>query len=225
MATYTQGGHLNIVFPWADGNLYDFWCTHFPETTQLSRGHELSRWVSAQTLGLADALLSIHHLDIDEYNVECLSDHDQSKTHGRHGDIKPENILWFRDSTGNTVYGILKISDLGSADFHSTGSKSVGVSNMYAFTETYKAPEFDMEARVSPRYDIWSFGCLLMQFVIWYLDGAVGVKSFSEKRLLESNRAIRADDFFNVYSDENKMTTRAKPSVREVRQSNELQQC
>ena len=39
--------------------------------------------------------------------------------HGRHGDIKPENIIWFRD---DEPYGTLKIADFGTAELgsHST---------------------------------------------------------------------------------------------------------
>ena len=39
--------------------------------------------------------------------------------HGRHGDIKPENIIWFRD---DELYGTLKIADFGTAELgsHST---------------------------------------------------------------------------------------------------------
>jgi serine/threonine protein kinase len=176
--------------------------------------------MSRQIVGLAKALHSIHHLNVDESNVEELSAHDRLKTHGRHGDLKPENILWFKEHEANPkdsrAYGILKVSDLGSADFHGPLSKSVRISNMNGFTDTYKAPEFDMGARVSPRYDIWSLGCVLMQFIVWYLDGAIGVAEFSERRKWESDRAIRADDFFNIYSDKNTITTRAKPSVLEV---------
>ena len=169
-----------------------------------------------QITGLAEALHRIHNLHIDEAEVNELSIHDRRQVHGRHGDVKPENILWFTNKDTNDLHGTLKISDLGSSDFHGPESKSVGVSAMGGFTTTYKAPEFDISSRVSPLYDIWSFGCVLMQFIIWYLDGAKGIIRFRDVRSAESNLRIPADDFFNFYSGENVLKTKAKACVKKV---------
>ncbi|KAH6625486.1 kinase-like domain-containing protein [Boeremia exigua] len=222
LATYTKDNNLYIMFPWADSNLFDFWCKHFPEVHQLPRGAGLARWVAKQMLGLAEALKNIHNLQIGEHEVQTLSPTARQQTHGRHGDIKPENVLWFKESETSGVddflNSTLKISDLGSADFHSLGSRSVGLSTTHGgFTATYKAPEFDMRARVSPLYDIWSFGCVLMQFVIWYLDGRAGVERFGNLRTAESHQRIRTDEFFNFYQTAggSRLTSKAKPSVRE----------
>ncbi|KAJ4367806.1 hypothetical protein N0V86_009642 [Didymella sp. IMI 355093] len=125
------------------------------------------------------------------------------KDHGRHGDIKPANILWFRKDPNDSnphSKGILKISDFGFADFHGPKSKSNVPSNdIMGLTDGYRAPELDVTKRVSPRYDIWSFGCVLLEFMVWrMLEGEDGVEGFSVQRKEESTAIIQEDNFFNL---------------------------
>ena len=221
LATYTHNDQLHLVFPWADGDLHDFWFKHFPRTAQPKRTPQLARWLSRQFLGLATALQGIHNSDVDESSLHSLSHRVRQQRHGRHGDIKPENILWFKgDAAIEGSYGTLKICDLGSADFHGPESKSVRASAIHEFTSTYRAPEFDAIRRVSPQYDIWSFGCVLLQFMVWYLDGWQGVEKFTERRSKEgeSNRIIVLDNFFNIIINKGETwAVQAKQSVRDVR--------
>ncbi|KAF1850801.1 kinase-like protein, partial [Cucurbitaria berberidis CBS 394.84] len=200
LATYTHRKHLHLVFPYATGDLHNFWYDHFPKPTEALRNHRFVRWMSKQLVGIAQALHTIHHCDVQEF-VTDHSSIDAAKTHGRHGDLKPENILWFpHESSGSEedFFGVLKISDFGFAEFHSPLSLSVEASGVGGITPTYKAPEFDMN-RISPKYDIWSLGCIILQFVVWYLRGWDGVERFSKTRMDESNRLDHPDDFFNFY--------------------------
>ncbi|CAO2653797.1 Nn.00g032080.m01.CDS01 [Neocucurbitaria sp. VM-36] len=218
LATYTHRKHLHLIFPYATGDLHNFWYDHYPGPTAPVRDHKFVRWMSGQLLGLAQALHKIHHCDVHNFVVAHHASIDAAKTHGRHGDLKPENILWFRhesDGSGDDSFGVLKISDFGFAEFHSPISLSVETSGVGGITPTYKAPEFDMN-RISPKYDIWSFGCILLQFVVWYLNGWEGVENFSNRRMNESNRLDHPDDFFNFYvSDEQLLVTEAKPALRQ----------
>jgi serine/threonine protein kinase len=176
--------------------------------------------LSQQFLGLATALQGIHNSDVDESSLHSLSPRARQQRHGRHGDIKPENILWFKhDAAAEDPYGTLKICDMGSADFHGPDSKSVRVSTMHEFTGTYRAPEFDAFRSVSPQYDIWSFGCVLLQFMVWYLDGWQGVERFTERRSKEgvSDKVFFLDNFFNNISKGGTWAVQAKQSVRDVR--------
>ena len=220
LATYTHRDQLHLVFPWADGDLHDFWYKHFPGTARPKRTPELAQWLSRQFLGLATALQGIHNSDVDESSLHSLSPRVRQQRHGRHGDIKPENILWFKDddTASEDSFGTLKICDLGSADFHGPDSKSVRVSDMHEFTGTYRAPEFDAIRRISPQYDIWSFGCVLLQFMVWYLEGWHGVDRFTERRSNEgvSNRLIFLDNFFNNIYKGDTWAVQAKQSVRDV---------
>ncbi|KAI4957255.1 hypothetical protein J4E86_005729 [Alternaria arbusti] len=199
LATFTQRGHLSMIFPWADGNLLEFWQTHYPEVSGLPRNADLAEWMTGQLLGLAKAIRCIHHSEVEE--IASYDAPDRSKTHGRHGDIKPENMLWFKCSCGGSHshrQGKIVISDLGSTEFHATRSKTIPAEAAGGFTHTYRAPEFDKTKRVAPKADIWSFGCVVLQFLVWYVRGWDGVSSFAQARSDDSNLNFHADHFFNL---------------------------
>ncbi|KAH7091634.1 kinase-like domain-containing protein [Paraphoma chrysanthemicola] len=200
LVTYRYDNRFHMVFPWADGNLKDLWETSFPNIHLGSRSPGLVKWIAAQVVGLARALSLIHFCPIENSNVQGLPPEDKEKPHGRHGDLKPENILWFRSEQGPHVdgEGTLKIADFGFADFHSKHSKSnIRRSDVDGITPTYRAPEYDVSRRVSPQYDIWSFGCILLEFVVWYMRGWQGVDQFSKDRVADHKGTSIASDLFH----------------------------
>ncbi|KAF2106152.1 kinase-like domain-containing protein [Lophiotrema nucula] len=149
------------IFPWADGgNLWEYWrnSDHKPRTP------DLAVWTIRQMLGLARALEALHERN-------C-----------RHGDLKPENILRFNASTDP----ILVIGDVGVSRFH---TKDTFLRNEQtktaATTPSYQAPEVDGAANKarSRTYDIWSFGCIALEFAIWYLWDFNSVTSFQQARV------------------------------------------
>jgi hypothetical protein len=224
LVTYQHKDHLHLVFPWADGNLQDFWKTEYPEPHSPARDRHLAKWVAQQCLGLALGLKAIHHncVDRSQAKEQDLPFDASQKRHGRHGDFKPENILWFAQNgtrSPNNVSGVLKVSDFGFADFHASLSKSdIPRDRLRGMTPTYRAPEWDVTEKVSPAYDIWCFGCVLLEFVEWYLRGWQGVKAFEEKRIKDSRHVLihyREDNFFNfTTSGEAVRQAVAKESVR-----------
>lgn len=103
-----------MLFRWANGNLREFWESD-PSPEQ---SHSQVRWMLAQLCGIADGLRNIH----GKIPSSKLSTNE--KTAGRHGDIKPENILWLRHDGSNNTH--LLISDFGLTRFHSHESQSEG---------------------------------------------------------------------------------------------------
>ncbi|KAI0016099.1 hypothetical protein F4780DRAFT_760866 [Xylariomycetidae sp. FL0641] len=104
---------------------------------------------------------------------------------GRHGDIKPENILVYKDPTDED--GILKISDFGASQMNSRLSRSKQQSQL-AFSLTWRAPEIDVEDSVMRRsMDIWSLGGVYMSFVTWLLGGYPLIEMFSMLRAAEDS--------------------------------------
>ncbi|CAG7556534.1 unnamed protein product, partial [Fusarium equiseti] len=121
-----------------------------------------------------------------------------SQSYGRHGDIKPENILWFRNGP-NTDIGVLEIADFGLTRFHNRRSRSnispVGMGN----SPTYRAPEFDMpDGLLSRSYDIWALGCVYLEFLTWYFMGWKGVMEFSTLREYKRNHLEADDAYFEL---------------------------
>jgi hypothetical protein len=233
LATYTYHDRFHLIFPWAaGGNLRDFWEALNARADHENRSAATMQWMSSQILGLAQALQKIHCLPIENVETEGSSTNKRMRLYGRHGDLKPENILWFKhesesdDKKDQGSLGVLKIADFGFADFHTIHSRSnVSRKDVGGFTETYKAPEFDVSQHVSPQFDIWSFGCILMQFIVWYLQGWEGVDDFSKERAMDSKGAlIMADTFFTVEDGgQGRVKAHAKQSVVEVSDSGERQ--
>lgn len=90
-------------------------------------------------------------------------------TNCRPGDLKPENIVRHNDGDG---LGTLQIADMGLTKVHDIVTRlrnkpTVTVSG----TDRYQRPETDLYPK-RPRsraYDMWSMGCIYLEFIIWIL--------------------------------------------------------
>jgi serine/threonine protein kinase len=107
------------------------------------------------------------------------------------------------------------IGDLGSTEFDGTLSQEVQANVVGGFAPTYRSPEFEMMERIRPESDIWSFGCVLFEFVVWYMLGWQGVDEFSDRRVKDSTLPIPMDDFFHL--NKNEGVVEMKKSVLQVR--------
>lgn len=220
LATYEQSGKFNLIFPLAECNLQDFW-KNYPRPSLVDREEIL--WIAEQCSGIADGLLRIHRHEIGYDLIEQATKsrkmlshstavepddqhvpfpHHPAQLFGRHGDIKPENILLFRDATkDNDDKGVLKISGFGLVEFSTSSDQIDKQNNQIAFSPTYRAPECDFEgALVSRSYDIWTLGCLYLEFVTWQMGGMSLLETFSHSRLTVDPmwHQIETDTFFEL---------------------------
>lgn len=110
---------------------------------------------------------------------------------GRHGDIKPQNILWFPDTSNSWMKGrgrgTLKLADFGVADFSTKDefdSDFDRIRHQFAAqSPTYRSPENDFnDPRIGSSYDIWSLGCVYLEFIAWWFGRWKLVKKFTEER-------------------------------------------
>jgi serine/threonine protein kinase len=188
--SYGEDEHC-LLFPWADGDLVTYFQTH--ETAP--REDSFLKWVSAQIYGLADAVRYIH-------DPKCLNDKGE-ELFGRHGDIKPENILWFRNR-GDPKYGSLVLSDLGITAINRLGTRSyLPHEKVFGWSPGYEPPELHIagdDGKISRSYDIWSLGCVFLEFLVWYLGGwKGGFKQLLLDRMEEpSPNNIGSDNFYGV---------------------------
>lgn len=156
VAAYQKGDARCFIFPWADGgNLRELWSR---DATVLDRN--LLGWALAQMKGLAGAVLALHRKGT------------------RHGDLKPENILrFFRNAAKGTseAMGTLVIADVGLAKFHPDYTRERNADTTTRFgSRMYEPPDVMTTKPTSRRYDVWSLGCVYLEFVIWLVHGYGG---------------------------------------------------
>ncbi|KAG8166768.1 hypothetical protein KVR01_002457 [Diaporthe batatas] len=206
----------HLLFNWAEGGtLSDFWKNESPGLT-----HDSICWLAQQCHGLADGLCGIHNaqisvqelVDVDPQHemlhIEAnagLNDHRDDKIHGRHGDIKPDNILWFSDEDNEYEGGVLKITDFGVTAFHNAKTTKQPAKAVPR-TITYAAPEIEVshdedEPLVSRPFDVWSLGCVYLEFITWILLGSEGVLEFEQSRMKEkvTRKRFQEDSFYSIH--------------------------
>lgn len=224
LLTYEYQDRFHLLFLWSDGNLRDYWERH-PNPIEIPRTQDFALSLTSQWLGLAGALLDIHTCAPDEdIAPEERETHDEQRTNGRHGDIKPENILRFASHAHNhgrieATPGKLVLADFGLTEFHRDETGEVNPINI-ARSPTYRAPEYDVRETISQSYDIWSLGCVLLEFIIWYVQGHDAFDQFSRDRAADDNGVIREDVYFKivtvVQNGRNMNAAEFKPSVAAV---------
>ncbi|KAH8200094.1 hypothetical protein TruAng_005762 [Truncatella angustata] len=208
LATYAVDGQYHLLFPIADGNLRTFW--------KQSPGSEIipgaALWLAQECQGIAAALAKIHNLTASmRADLELHSSH--YRAYGIHGDIKPENVLWFKNmpshlvetgvEEGNKSIGFLQISDFGTVNFH--GTNTATYNQIPVIHTTYAAPESDSgrNSLGSAAIDVWALGCVYLEFITWYLKGSRSTEDdFTEIRVREEqemdaeNEGVAQDKFF-----------------------------
>ena len=212
LVTISQGKMHYIIFPWAEGgDLENFW----KDKSSKRRTPQLVLWCLKQMLGLVEALYALHQ-EIGN-NFKALCPHNdpncrECEPNCRHGDLKPGNILHFL--TGEEG-GILKITDFGISKVHYDRTFQRSETVTRATTPSYEAPEGSPSLPKGPRsrkYDIWSLGCIFLEFTIWIVRGWDAVQSFNDARKPESHkqRTEQWAHFFQI--------TEATPPVALVHQ-------
>ena len=195
-----------LLFPWAESNLLGYWKTK----GKPKRDHESFNWISDQCHGIIVAIDFIH--DPNELNS------DGKRLYGRHGDIKPENILWFKREGKE----ILVLSDLGLCAVHRDVSRSNLPGMSIPVTPNYRPPECDMEGPlgyISRSFDIWTLGCLFLEFVVWILCGWEGRNKFNSERYSPYINGVETNVYFDVMrlaDEENKHVFKIKDRVEKA---------
>lgn len=187
LASYTLEGKYFFLFPYAKCDLLFYWEELHPKNTWTI---ENVHWVSAQMAGLMSGLSTIHNP-----SHEHIGPKDDWR-YGRHGDIKPDNILWF--PTTDDPQGILVISDMGLSSINRLQSRSDIPGNKVAGVPGYCPPECGPEGKVSRKFDIWTMGCLYLDFLTWLLKEKEGYGKFLKAREtpMEANTSVSTNGFF-----------------------------
>lgn len=240
LATYQQHNRFFLLFDWADADLKTYWTVRNP-----SPSFDMStvRWMARQCTGIAHGIIRIH-THKTTYRPLNAPGGGAATVFGHHGDIKPENVLWFAkppspSSSSSSLplsedltSGTLKLSDFGLARFSiHQHTRSMTPASKWAATLAYRAPETDLhpEAAIGRSYDMWTLGCLYLEFVTWALGGKALLEQFVMQRRAPDGSLynVHTHSFFELRVEEapgrvdvaGKPRVRAvvKPSVKEVR--------
>jgi len=240
-----------LIFPLADGNLRQFWQRHLPQAGDSDgKTTAYAPWVAKQLYGLTWALCKLHYLNRKEahWPKATEADDENKRTtggpwYGIHGDIKPENLLWYAEWVGprdnkecpgiippheSAPLGVLQLADFGISTLHQTATRSdVELSRA---TKTYAPPEIEWgKGQCSRSFDIWSLGCVFLEFLCWLVQGGCGetnpVDDFHQARRMNGENqsliGLERDTFYHSIANEKGegITYEVNPEVIKARSS------
>lgn len=221
LATYEQFDRFFLIFDWAEADLQAYWRKVNPSP---SFDLKTVLWMAKQCKGIASGIIQIHQHE----SVYAKEDPDQpankNVVFGHHGDIKPENVLWFAEPghEEGKVGGTLKLSDFGLAEVSIHRTISMAPKSKWGVSLGYRAPEADLKqgAAIGRSYDIWTLGCLYLEFITWILGGSKLLDEFLEVRKARDAtwHDIETHTFFRLEVDgkTGEPTAVIKPAVKQV---------
>lgn len=231
LATYQHGDEFYLIFPWAGCDLRSFWRDISPRPRV---DHDTVVWVAEQCWGIARGLCEIHKhrtkyvrgsADNPFAPKQLVSKprNGPLQLFGRHGDIKPQNVLWFNNAGDDAGKAVLRITDLGLAEFKTSVAKIYKTTGRLSMTASYRPPESDTKnGKVGQSHDIWALGCLYLEMLAWLLGGWALVQEFENQRVAEKTVAYfngpTEGTFFKVksISEDGTSVVIVKPGVTKV---------
>jgi serine/threonine protein kinase len=190
LTTWKLDGKYYMLFPLAKCDLAKYWENdRCPEITS-----DMTRWMLKQIVGIVSALQYIHEPPSMPRASENLNV--SAEEYGRHGDLKPENILLF--DSPKDPRGILVVADLGLSTINSILSRT-HTNSRTQVTPRYKPPECNIRgAKIRQSYDIWTLGCLLLEWICWVIEGEDAREEFMFYLFAPFPSRSQADMFFNM---------------------------
>jgi len=164
LGSYTYKKKHNLLFPKADfGNLEQLFSS--PRPSSLSSNESLV----VAFAKLSSALSAVHDFTAKNIAMQKI---------GLHHDIKPKNILVTKTSFVLADFGLSRFKDQSQ-----TSGTPFKMGEDY-----YLAPEcHDLDGNfenhiVRRSSDIWSFGCIVAEFITYLICGSAGVSAFKQAR-------------------------------------------
>jgi serine/threonine protein kinase len=155
-------GYLAFVLPRAEEDLASFMSKELPGSVSASK-------LRSNFFCLANALSFIHGTSII------------------HGDLKPENVLVFKEP--NNDLPTFKIADFGHSvldDKAHKGGKLAAGTSAYSLNPGYSAPEvWQRQRSVTDLYacDVWALGCILLELNIFLTVGLLGLERLKASKV------------------------------------------
>ena len=201
LATWKQDGRHYIILPYAQCDL-----RQYMEHNTFTQKQKDALWLLCQFRGMADAIRRIHNLSDKEEpksNLTVVTPAPGARTTAWHHDIKPENILFFKDSCSSD--GRFGLSDWGSARVNPYRTGSYNTRSPIG-TLTYEPPDLDSKGTASRPHDLWSLGCVFLELFVWAVFGWKHVQTLSDEREVKPDansrtKNIATDAFWRKSGD------------------------
>jgi serine/threonine protein kinase len=164
LASYTHRGKHNLVFPIATGGDLHSFLLGVDRPEEFRSDHA----IYAALAGLSSGLASLHEFKSSTFNMELM---------GFHHDLKPKNILVSGARFILSDFGLSKLEKRNS----SRTEFKIGRGH-------YLAPECEdlldrfRKGTITRASDVWSFGCILLEVLIYMRFGTSEVQAFREER-------------------------------------------
>ena len=180
LASYTHQGLHNFLFPSYDRDLARFLNS---ESREGDFKYDFTFYSALQ--GLASALSSTHNLHLEQSKHGL--DYDAI---GYHHDLRPANVLVSDNTFILADFGLGKFK---SSDLPSQTQWKIGHGD-------YLAPECEddefVHLRVGRGIDVWAFGCIALELIIYMTKGAAGLQQFRRMRNSPSRHKNWNDSYF-----------------------------
>ncbi|KAK0669117.1 kinase-like domain-containing protein [Cercophora samala] len=250
MAAIEYGSHRLMMLEWADGgSLREIWNKEDGGAKRLDATR--IQCVLDELHGLAGALSMLHETKTKTIPPKRLSnalpvarqhqgvpslelpvdnsgetDNHGGMEHWRHGDLKPDNILSVKDPKGERWLGTLKIADFGLIKRHEfeTDRRFAQTQQTYT-TLQYEGPETLVNSHLprSRKFDIWSMGCVILEFAIFLLYGKHGLGLFGSEQHRASFNKSTETLYFTVHNGVAEVSSIAKHWINQILQHPECQ--
>jgi serine/threonine protein kinase len=192
--TIDQGGvkEYCMLLPLAECSLFEY----LRESTTTSRQERLA-FMLEHLSSITGAIEYVHRKYKSPSGDEST---------GFNHDIKPRNILLFQSRDGRSK--IFRLCDWGLGQFHGLQSGS-GTTVREPSDPAYTPPERDVESglgirKVSRSADVWSWGCVILEILVWITFGPEGVENFFKARESEyHDKQVSVARFWDVLPNAN----------------------
>jgi serine/threonine protein kinase len=194
-----------LIFPWAEnGDLLHLW-----KTQKIKDYPDIAlAWMQTNITGLIGALCFLHklncsHGDLKPDNI-FVGNPWNSPFLGpdiwRDRELEQEELFERCERLKRfETLGLLQIADLGVAKMHREGldhsdtNQFLGYSR-YAPKGFHRLGPGEIAPQRTWRYDIWSMGCIFLEFITWICEEQEGVDNFNVKLGLPDDRVYWGED-------------------------------
>lgn len=209
LSCWSQRGDYCILYPLANLNLAKLMTLPRPEHSRMN-----VLWFLRGIKGLTDAVKCIHEASVPGNTLNTIPNPSIPRTCTFHHDLKPENILCFSDKKHGDGC-VLKITDFGMSMISVLGSNDKSKSrDGGGGTATYQGPE---RKRTRPS-DIWSLGCVFLEFILWFTTDTFRREAFCSERndANKSNSGVSLDTFWYEKDGKEFLSPVVQERLREI---------